>query len=245
LLGDVSDPRKSLIARLLDDLEIADLDAGYGEVRDLELDGDWDSDGGFVWEGLKERDEEKWRAKGRNEESEDELEETMRWKDAWKVWKARTWIQGHGRREKWAEEPERKTYLSWPMEVQSALASGSPFLLQAVWSSRRTQTFRERSGPNQPTSDRDNERRKSLSVFHERRKRGVWSEEQDGAEWWRYWGGGKTDSELGGIGVVRYGHKDLDVVGRRSSLELSSDFDDVLHSRSSMVLHGSYMGQAA
>jgi hypothetical protein len=48
LLGDVSDPRKSLIARLLDDLEIADLDAGYGEVRDLELDGDWDSDGGFV-----------------------------------------------------------------------------------------------------------------------------------------------------------------------------------------------------
>eukprot|EP00964_Phaeocystis_antarctica_P161881 scaffold135140_cov65-Phaeocystis_antarctica.AAC.1 len=40
VLRDVADPRKRLVAALLDDLEVADLDPRDGEVGDLELDGD-------------------------------------------------------------------------------------------------------------------------------------------------------------------------------------------------------------
>jgi hypothetical protein len=43
ILSDVADPRKSLVAALLDNLEVAHLHARNCEVRDLELDLDWDS----------------------------------------------------------------------------------------------------------------------------------------------------------------------------------------------------------
>ena len=48
----------------------------------------------------------------------------------------------------------------------------------------------------------------------------------------------RAHPELWRIRIVWHRHQDLDVVGRTTSLELSSDLDDVLHSRSSMVLHG-------
>ena len=40
VLGDVAHPRKRLVATLLDDLEVPDLNTRYGEVRDLEFDSD-------------------------------------------------------------------------------------------------------------------------------------------------------------------------------------------------------------
>ena len=40
VLRDVPHPRERLVPALLHDLEVPDLDAGHGEVRDLELDRD-------------------------------------------------------------------------------------------------------------------------------------------------------------------------------------------------------------
>lgn len=40
VLGDVAHPRQRLVARLLNDLQVPDLDARHGEIRDLELDAD-------------------------------------------------------------------------------------------------------------------------------------------------------------------------------------------------------------
>ena len=48
-LGDVPDPGQRLIARLLDDLQVPDLDPGRCEVRDLVL----DFDGGLAVDRLR------------------------------------------------------------------------------------------------------------------------------------------------------------------------------------------------
>ena len=46
-----------------------------------------------------------------------------------------------------------------------------------------------------------------------------------------------THPELRAVGIIRYRHVDLDVVGRTSPLELSLDLDHVLHSTSTVTLY--------
>lgn len=49
LLRDVPDPGQGLVAALLDDLEVPDLDAGDGKVRNLELNRDRNANGCLLY----------------------------------------------------------------------------------------------------------------------------------------------------------------------------------------------------